>query len=100
MKTKFLKNLLLNHGGKKPGLRASAESALAGAAKTPTTSLGSGFAFVDNSQGSSAAVAELLRSLDEALEAFDCEGVYDFFFFFFFFLYPDVGKIGPIQRDK
>ncbi|KAH0561982.1 hypothetical protein GP486_003311 [Trichoglossum hirsutum] len=47
----------------------SGESALGGSAKLPN----SGFAFVDNSQGSSAAIAELSGSLDVALEQIDYE---------------------------
>jgi len=55
---------------KQPEVRASANSALT----TSTTLPNSGLTFVDNSQGSSAAVAELSRLLDIALEQFDYEG--------------------------
>jgi len=60
----FLKQL------KKPKVRASAESALVTSANIPN----SGLTFVDNSQGCSAAVAELSSLLDVALENFDYEG--------------------------
>jgi hypothetical protein len=51
-------------------VRASAQSALESSAALPN----SGFTFVDNSQGASAAVVELLKSLDTALEHIDLEG--------------------------
>ena len=55
---------------KHPQVRASAESALTTSAAPPS----SGFAFVDNSQGASAAVAELSRSLGLAFEQIELEG--------------------------
>src|SRR5271165_6584599 len=57
---------------KQPEVRASATSALINATKLPN----SGIAFVDNSQGSSAAIAELSNMLDIALEQFDYEGTF------------------------
>jgi hypothetical protein len=60
----FLKQL------KKPKVRASAESSLVASANVPN----SGLRFVDNSQGCSAAIAELSNLLDVALEKFDYEG--------------------------
>ena len=54
-----------------PRVRASTESALATSAAPPS----SGFTFVDNSQGASAAVAELSKSLGLAFEQIELEGV-------------------------
>ena len=54
---------------KRPVIRASAPSALNAFAAVPN----SGFAFVDNSQGASAAVAELGKSLDVALDQLSLE---------------------------
>ena len=51
-------------------VRASTESALTTSAAVPS----SGFTFVDNSQGASAAVAELSKSLDTAFEQIELEG--------------------------
>jgi hypothetical protein len=51
-------------------VRASAQSSLEAAASAPN----SGFAFVDNSEGASAAVAELSGVLDLAVEQLDLEG--------------------------
>jgi hypothetical protein len=51
-------------------VQASTESALTTSAALPS----SGFTFVDNSQGASAAVAELSRSLDTALDQIKLEG--------------------------
>ena len=55
---------------KRRRVRASTESGLEASGSVPN----SGFAFVDNSQGASAAVAELSRSLDLALEKMDLQG--------------------------
>lgn len=55
---------------KRPEVRASGASVLVSAAKMPN----SGLAFVDNSQGSAAAIAELSHMLDIALEQFDFNG--------------------------
>lgn len=52
-------------------MRASAESALLTSATVPN----SGLKFVDNSQGCSAAIAELSGLLDVALDQFDSEGM-------------------------
>lgn len=60
---------LLRHM-KHPQVRASGESALMTSAAAPS----SGFAFVDNSQGASAAVAELSQSLGLAFEQIELEG--------------------------
>lgn len=57
---------------KRPEVRASAPSALNASAAVPN----SGFAFVDNSQGASAAVAELAKSLDVALDQIFLESPY------------------------
>jgi hypothetical protein len=51
-------------------VRASTESTLKSSAALPSA----GSNFIDNSQGASAAVAELSRSLDTALEQIDLEG--------------------------
>ena len=56
---------------KHPQVRASTESALTTSAALPT----SGFTFVDNSQGASAAVAELSTALGTAFEQIELEGV-------------------------
>jgi len=61
---------LLRHVKKHSGVQASTVSALTTSAALPS----SGFTFVDNSQGASAAVAELSRSLDTALEQIELEG--------------------------
>lgn len=61
---------LLRHMKKHSYVRASTESALTTSTALPS----SGFTFVDNSQGASAAVAELSRSLDTALEQIELEG--------------------------
>jgi hypothetical protein len=63
---KIFKNLRY---ARRSEVRASATSALVTSTKLPN----SGFAFVDDSQGSAAAVAELSRSLDIALEQIDYE---------------------------
>lgn len=55
---------------KQPLVRTSTASALSGSATAPA----SGFTFVENSQGASAAVAELVKSLDFAIEMFDFDG--------------------------
>jgi hypothetical protein len=55
---------------KRPAVRALATSILDTSTKLPN----SGLTFVDNSQGSSAAVAELSQLLDIALEQLDFEG--------------------------
>lgn len=60
---------LLRHM-KRPQVRASTESALTTSAAPPS----SGFTFVDNSQGASAAVAELSQSLGLAFEQIELEG--------------------------
>lgn len=51
-------------------IRASVESGLDAATTVPN----SGFTFVENSQGASAAAVELSRSLDTAIEQIDLEG--------------------------
>jgi hypothetical protein len=51
-------------------LRASATSASIASAGVPD----SGFAFINNSHGASAAIAELSTRLDEALERIDLDG--------------------------
>ena len=51
-------------------VRASATSVSVASAGVPD----SGFAFINNSQGASAAIAELSTRLDEALERIDMEG--------------------------
>jgi hypothetical protein len=51
-------------------VRESAQSASQAAAAVPH----SGFTFVDNSQGASAAISELSKALDFALEQIDLEG--------------------------
>lgn len=56
---------------KQPEVQASAASTLVTATRLPN----SGLAFVDNSQGSSAAIAELSTMLNIALEQFDYEGI-------------------------
>jgi cbb3-type cytochrome oxidase subunit 3 len=56
---------------KQPTIRESATSTLTASAATPK--LDSGFTFVDNSQGASAAIAELTRSLDFVLDQIDLE---------------------------
>lgn len=61
---------LLSRVKKHPEVRASTMSALATSAVLPS----SGFTFVDNSQGASAAVAELSRSFDTVLEQIELEG--------------------------
>jgi len=61
---------LLRRVKKHPEVRASTVSTLATSAALPS----SGFTFVDNSQGASAAVAELSRSFDTALEQIELEG--------------------------
>ena len=55
-----------------PVVRKSTASALTASALAPN----SGFAFVDNSQGASAAIAELARSLDFALDLIDLDRKY------------------------
>jgi hypothetical protein len=55
---------------KRREIRASVESGLDAANAVPN----SGFTFVENSQGASAAAAELSRSLDTAIEQIDLEG--------------------------
>jgi hypothetical protein len=55
---------------KRRRVRASQNQAL----KPQDQSPNSGFAFVDNSQGASAAVAELSRSFDLALKKMDLQG--------------------------
>jgi hypothetical protein len=57
---------------KKPAITLSAGSALCTSAQAPN----SGLAFVDNSQGASAAVAELADKLDFALDQLDLESQY------------------------
>jgi hypothetical protein len=52
---------------RKPTVGASVESAMSNSAAAPN----SGFVFVDNSQGASAAVAELAKSFDFALDQID-----------------------------
>jgi hypothetical protein len=56
---------------RQPEVRASAASALVTVTRVPN----SGLAFIDNSQGSSAAIAELSTMLNIALEQFDYEGI-------------------------
>ena len=64
---KFLKHL--KHL-KDPKVRASGQSALVASAAVPD----SGFTFVNNSQGASAAIAELSGFLDTALDDFEFDG--------------------------
>jgi hypothetical protein len=61
---------LLKHF-RKPEVRASVQSALITSTNLPN----SGLTFVDNSQGCSAAVAELSGLLDVAIDQFDCESM-------------------------
>ncbi|KAH0558380.1 hypothetical protein GP486_004958 [Trichoglossum hirsutum] len=62
---------LLKHF-KRPKVRGSAESALVASAAVPD----SGFTFVKNSQGASAAIAELSKSLDTALDEIELDGMH------------------------
>jgi hypothetical protein len=66
---KFFKQL--KQRGKAQG-RASAEWALGSSAAVPD----SGFNFVKNSQGASAAIAELSQCLDTALDAIELDGIH------------------------
>lgn len=52
-------------------IQASAESGLDASNAIPS----SGFTFVENSQGASAAVSELSKSLGTAMEEVDLEGI-------------------------
>jgi hypothetical protein len=61
---------LLRYMKKHSEVRASVDSVLTKSTALPS----SGFTFVDNSQGASAAVAELSRSLDTAFEQIELEG--------------------------
>jgi hypothetical protein len=63
-------NLKYLRHAKRPAVRASAASTLETSTKLPN----SGLTFIDNSQGSCAAIAELSKLLDIALEQFDIEG--------------------------
>jgi hypothetical protein len=63
-------NLKYLRHAKRPAVQASAASTLEASTKLPN----SGLTFIDNSQGSSAAIAELSKLLDIALEQFDFEG--------------------------
>jgi hypothetical protein len=62
--------------------RASAESSLDTSAAAPD----SGFTFVKNSQGASAAVAELSRCLDTAIDQIELDGMYFFYIYIYIFL--------------
>jgi hypothetical protein len=64
--SKVLKHL------KRPKVRGSAESALIASIAVPN----SGFTFVKNSQGASAAIAELSKSLGTALDEIELDGMY------------------------